>query len=205
MITALILIPLVGALFVSASREHQARGVALGFNGVTALIALAMWRNYDSTSGGLQLIEQHDWIPSIGAQYLLGIDGFSLLLVLLTSIVFPFALVAQRGSRGLCALMLVMQSALYGTFTAHNFVLWFLFYEMSLIPSFLLIKLYGGEKRDRAATKFFLYTFLGSVAMLLGFLGVYFASGTFDFRNFAYLGQTQFLTGGLAWLAFAGI
>jgi NADH:ubiquinone oxidoreductase subunit 4 (chain M) len=67
------------------------------------------------------------------------------------------------------------------TFTAQNFVLWFLFYEMSLIPGFLLIKIWGGENRDRAATKFFLYTFLGSVAMLLSFLGIYFAKGTFDF------------------------
>src|SRR4028118_1911136 len=108
-------------------------------------------------------------------------------------------------SRGFCALMLLTQAALYGTFTAQNFILWFLFYEMSLIPSFLLIKLWGGEKRDRAATKFFVYTFLGSVAMLLGMLGVYFASGTFDFANFGFLGRTQFLTGTLAWLAFAGI
>ena len=69
--------------------------------------------------------------------------------------------------RGFSALMLVMQSALYGTFTAQNFILWFLFYEMSLIPAFLLIKIWGGENRDHAATKFFLYTFLGSVAMLL--------------------------------------
>ncbi len=101
--------------------------------------------------------------------------------MLLTSLIFPFAFLAQRMGRGFCALMLIMQAALYGTFTAQNFVLWFLFYEMSLIPAFLLIKIWGGEKRDRAATKFFVYTFLGSVAMLLSFLGIYFARGTFDF------------------------
>ena len=97
--------------------------------------------------------------------------------------------------RGFCALMLVMQSALYGTFTAQNFVLWFLFYEMSLIPGFLLIKIWGGENRDRAATKFFLYTFLGSVAMLLSFLGIYFVRGTFDFAELAGLGKTGLLHG----------
>src|SRR3712207_3930174 len=101
--------------------------------------------------------------------------------------------------------MLVTQSALYGNFTAQNFILWFLFYEMSLIPSFLLIKLWGGEKRDRAATKFFLYTFLGSVAMLLSFLGIYFVRGTFDFAALADAGQTGLLSGNVAWLAFAGI
>jgi len=99
-----------------------------------------------------------------------------------------------------------MQAALYGTFTAQNFVLWFLFYEMSLIPAFLLIKIWGGEKRDRAATKFFLYTFLGSIAMLLSFLGIYFARGTFDFAGLADLAKTgDLLTGNLKWFAFAGI
>ncbi|MGZ5553972.1 MAG: proton-conducting transporter transmembrane domain-containing protein, partial [Chthoniobacterales bacterium] len=190
MITALILIPLLGALFVSAARSHQARGTALGFNIITAIVAVTLWRNFDSSATGLQLVERHDWIPSIGAEYLVGLDGLSLLLVLLVSLVFPFALLAQRAPRGQCALMLVMQSALYGTFTAQNFILWFLFYEMSLIPSFLLIKIWGGEKRDRAATKFFLYTFLGSVAMLLAFLGIYFARGTFDFAALAGLGKS---------------
>jgi NADH-quinone oxidoreductase subunit M len=102
--------------------------------------------------------------------------------------------------------MLVMQAALYGTFTAQNFLLWFLFYEMSLIPGFLLIRIWGGAKRDRAATKFFLYTFLGSVAMLLSFLGIYFAKGTFDFAALAELARTgPLLDGKLAWFAFAGI
>ena len=205
MITALILLPVAGAFFVSLARQNQARGIALGFNVLSAIVAFASWRNFDTTAPGLQLVERHAWVPTIGAEYLVGIDGLSLLLVLLTSLIFPFALLAQRGSRGFCALMLLMQSALYGTFTAQNFVLWFLFYEMSLIPAFLLIKIWGDENRDRAATKFFVYTFLGSVAMLLSFLGIYFARGTFDFVALADLGKTGLLTGNLAWLAFAGI
>src|SRR5205085_275353 len=83
-------------------------------------------------------------------------------------------------------------------FTAQNFVLWFLFYEMSLIPAFLLIKIWGGENRDRAATKFFLYTFLGSVAMLLSFLWIYFAKSTFDFAALAVLGKNGLLQGKVA-------
>ncbi len=132
-------------------------------------------------------------------------DGLSLLLVLLTSIVVPFALLAQPMSRGFCALVLFTQAALYGTFTAQNFILWFLFYEMSLIPSFLLIKLWGGANRDRAATKFFVYTFLGSVAMLLAFLGIYFARGTFDFATLAQMGKTGLFRGNGIWFAFFGI
>ena len=151
------------------------------------------------------MVERQVWIPSIGAEYLVGIDGLSLLLVLLTSLIFPFAFLVQRTGRGFCALMLLMQSALYGTFTAQNFVLWFLFYEMSLIPAFLLIKIWGGENREIAATKFFLYTFLGSVAMLLSFLGIYFAKGTFDFAQLATLGREGLLSRNFTWLAFVGI
>lgn len=205
MITALILLPVAGALFVGVARPNYARGVALVFNVLTAIVAFTLWRDFDTTAAGLQFVERHAWIPSIGAEYLVGIDGLSLLLVLLTSIIFPFAFLAQRTGRGFCALMLLMQSALYGTFTAQNFVLWFLFYEMSLIPAFLLIKIWGGENRDRASTKFFVYTFLGSVAMLLSFLGIYFTRGTFDFAALADMGKTGLLTGNLAWLAFAGI
>jgi NADH-quinone oxidoreductase subunit M len=205
MITALILIPLFGAFAVCVWPHTNARPIALIFNAITATLAFMLWRNFDATATGLQMVERHTWIPAIGAEYLVGIDGLSLLLVLLTSIIIPFAFLVQRMDRGFCALMLVTQSALYGTFTAQNFVLWFLFYEMSLIPAFLLIKIWGGENRDRAATKFFLYTFLGSVAMLLSFLGIYFAKGTFDFTQLAGLGKHGLLSGNVAWLAFAGI
>ena len=205
MITALILVPLLGAFAVCVWPNTNARPIALIFNAVTATLALMLWRNFDATATGLQMVERHVWIPAIGAEYLLGIDGLSLLLVLLTSIIIPFAFFVQRMDRGFCALMLVTQSALYGAFTAQNFVLWFLFYEMSLIPAFLLVKIWGGENRDRAATKFFLYTFLGSVAMLLSFLGIYFVKGTFDFAQLAGLGKQGLLSGNVAWLAFAGI
>lgn len=205
LITALIFIPLLGAFAVHVWPHTNGRPVALMFNIISAACAFMLWRNFDPTVTGLQLIERHVWIPAIDAEYLVGVDGLSLLLVLLASLVIPFAFLAQRMDRGFCALMLIMQAALYGTFTAQNFVLWFLFYEMSLIPAFLLIKIWGGENRDRAATKFFLYTFLGSVAMLLAFLGIYFARGTFDFATLAALGKSGLLTGKLAWLAFAGV
>ena len=208
LITAIIFVPLIGALAVCTWPHGGGRPIALMFNVISAACALALWRNFDATAAGLQFVERHAWIPAVGAEYLVGIDGLSLLLVLLTSLIIPFAFLAQPvagSSRAFYATMLVMQSALYGTFTAQNFVLWFLFYEMSLIPAFLLIKIWGGENRDRAATKFFLYTFLGSVAMLLSFLGIYFAKGTFDFAALAGLGKNGLLTGKLAWLAFAGI
>src|SRR5438552_10609417 len=207
MLTAIICIPLLGALAVWVWPQRNCRVIALIFNAISAACALGLWREFDATGTGMQFVERHAWIPAINAEYLVGVDGLSLLLVLLTSLIVPFAFVARPtpGGRGFDATMLVMQSALYGTFTAQNFVLWFLFYEMSLIPAFLLIKIWGGENRDRAATKFFLYTFLGSVAMLLSFLGIYFAKGTFDFAQLAGLGKQGLLSGNVAWLAFAGI
>jgi NADH-quinone oxidoreductase subunit M len=205
MISWLILIPLLGSIALYIGRPIAARVIALIFNALAAVYAIMLWQSFDPAAGGLQVVERHAWIPAIGAEYLVGIDGLSLLLIVLTSIVFPFALLAQRVDRNFCALMLLTQSALYGTFTAQNFVLWFLFYEMSLIPAFLLIKIWGGKNRDRAATKFFLYTFLGSVAMLLSFLGIYFAKGTFDFATLTSLGKSGLLTGNMRWLAFAGI
>ncbi len=206
LITILILLPLIGALFVSVARESAARVIALGFCALSAITAFYIWRHFDAASAGVQLAQRHPWIPSIGAEYFVGVDGLSLLLVVLTSLVFPFALVARRMTRGAYALLLVMQSALYGNFTAQNFLLWFLFYEMSLVPGFLLIKIWGGEKRDWAGTKFFLYTFLGSVAMLLAFLGIYFAKGSFDFAALTEMARSgPLLSGNIAWIAFAGI
>jgi NADH-quinone oxidoreductase subunit M len=206
LITVLILLPLIGALVVALAAQSAARVLALGFNALSAITAFYVWRHFDSSAVGMQLAEHYTWIPSIGAEYFVAVDGLSLLLVVLTTLVFPFAFLAGRLSRGACALLLVMQAALYGNFTAQNFVLWFLFYEMSLIPGFLLIKIWGGANRDWAATKFFLYTFLGSVAMLLAFLGIYFSKGTFDFAALTDLARTgPLLNGKIAWVAFAGI
>ena len=205
MITFLILIPLLGAMALYVGRPINPRTIALAFTALAGFYTLMLWHSFDRSVTGLQMLERHAWMPGIGAEYLVGVDGFSMLLILLTSLLFPFALLAQTSDRGFCALMLVMQSALYGTFTAQNFLIWFLFYEMSLIPAFLLIRLWGGDKRDRAATKFFVYTFLGSVAMLLSFLAIYLAKGTFDFVALSNLGKAGILTGTMSWLAFAGI
>src|SRR5712691_12560417 len=124
LITALIFIPLLGAFAVCVWPSTTARPIALVFNVVSAACALLLWRAFDTAATGLQFVERHAWIPTIGAEYLVGVDGLSLLLVLLTSLIIPFAFFAQRAGTGFCALMLLMQSALYGTFTAQNFILW---------------------------------------------------------------------------------
>ncbi|HEX4085073.1 MAG TPA: NADH-quinone oxidoreductase subunit M [Chthoniobacteraceae bacterium] len=201
----LILIPLIGALAVTALPQKVSRGLALCFTAAAGAAALCILGRFDSAAGGLQMILRHAWIPAIGAEFFLGIDGLSLLLLLLTAIIIPFGLFAGNRDRAFCALMLVLESALFGTFTAQNFILWFLFYEMSLLPAFLLIRNWGDENSTRAATKFFIFTFAGSAVMLLGFLAIYLHAGTFDFVQLAALGRRGILSGPLAWVAFIGI
>jgi NADH-quinone oxidoreductase subunit M len=212
-LTSLFLIPLVGALIVGVLPRSMARPMALVCNLLAAVFTLLLWHRFDSTNGALQLVERHNWVPAIGAEYLVGADGFSLLLVVLTSLIVPFALLAQPCGRSFCALMLLLQATLYGTFIAQNFVLWFLFYEASLLPAFFLIKIWGDANRDTASTKFFVYTFVGSVGILLGFLAIYFVTGTFDFGKLTELGRngqvgtalTGHFGGVVLWLVFAGI
>jgi NADH-quinone oxidoreductase subunit M len=206
MITALILIPLIGALLVAVLPRAVSRTATLAIITAAAAVVAYIMLFFNTGLGGLQLVEMATWVPSIGADYLVAVDGLSLLLVLLTTLVVPFGLIASKNpTRGFCSLMLLTMGALYGTFTAHNFILWFLFYEMSLIPAFLLIKLWGGEKRDAAATQFFVFTFLGSVAMLVAMLGVYHTAGTFNFHEFGPIGQNGLLTGTAGWLMFTGV
>src|SRR5215510_9335395 len=125
-------------------------------------------------------------------------DGLSLLMVLLTALVVPMATLAswkiEERVPIYFALVLFLQSGLFGTFTALNFFHWFIFWELSLIPAFFLIKLWGGPNRSSAATQFFVYTMVGSVAMLLAFMAIFVATGKFDFTELAEMGRTGTLT-----------
>ncbi|MFU8847255.1 MAG: complex I subunit 4 family protein [Opitutales bacterium] len=189
----LILFPLLGALAVAAGPDGAARRIALVFSaGSLALAVLALLR-FDVTVAGLQMVYRADWIPTLGAEWFFGADGLSLLLVLLTGLVTPFALWASPRNpdapRLFYSLMLLLQSAVLGVFLTLNFVPWFLFWELSLIPAFILIKQWGGPKSGAAAYQFFLYTMTGSIAMLLAFLAIFAATGSFDFMVLAQLGQ----------------
>jgi len=162
---------------------------------------LGLWFSF-VPSGGIQWIERHAWIPSLGVDYHLGVDGLGLVLVLLAAIVPAFAIwsgeVPATQPKLYYSLFLGLQSGLFGAFTALNFFHWFIFWELSLIPAFFLIKLWGGPQRGRAATQFFVYTLFGSVAMLLAFQVIFLATGTFDFVQLAELGRTGALTERLA-------
>jgi NADH-quinone oxidoreductase subunit M len=194
-ITLLTVIPLFGAIAVAGvgrGNGRLARNLALGLSFGALALALVMWKTFDAASGAFQFEEHHDWIPTLGIQYRVAVDGLGLLMVLLTAIVTPMAILASAhltrpaatpyGIPSIfCpqlyfALVLLLQAGLFGTFTALNFFHWFLFWELTLIPAFFLIRLWGGAQRAAAATQFFVYTLVGSVALLLVFLAIFVAT-----------------------------
>ena len=204
-LTALTLVPVVGGMIVvglSGEQKKLSRRLAFLFSLISLAVTALIWANFDSTATELQLVERHDWIPTLGIQYFVGIDGLGLVMILLTAVVVPMALLASRNVEEKApiyfALFLFLQAGLFGTFTALNFFHWFIFWELSLIPAFFLIKLWGGRQRSAAATQFFIYTMVGSVTLLLSFLAIYQAAGTFDFLRLGELARSGELTSALS-------
>jgi NADH-quinone oxidoreductase subunit M len=200
-LTILILVPLFGGIIVAglgAEQRRLARGLTLAFSLVALTGALCLWKHFDAASGDLQFVEKHAWVPSLGIEYRLGVDGLGLLMVLLTAIVVPLSILASwridDRAHIYNALVLWLQAGLFGTFTALNFFHWFLFWELVLIPAFFLIKLWGGPRRGPAATQFFIYTMVGSVTLLLSFLAIRLATGSFDFIELADMAKRGEIT-----------
>jgi len=210
LITTLTAVPVIGALGVlslGAQNRTLARGMALTFSFIALAMTLILWHQFNPASGELQFEELHTWIPAIGVQYHVGIDGLGLLMLLLSAIVPLMSIAAswqvQERTSLYFSLILFLQSGLFGTFTALNFFHWFIFWELSLIPAFFLIRLWGGPQRDAAATQFFVYTMVGSVALLLAFLAIFQCTGKFDFIALSELARNgqliPALAGNLGW------
>lgn len=207
LLSILTFLPTTGALLLFALPRRQSHIVAL----ITALLSLflthVIWHHFNPASGIMQVEELHTWIPALSVQYRLGIDGLGLLMLLLTAIVTPIGIFASwnidKNARLYFALILLLQTCLFGTFTALNFIHWFFYWELGLIPSFFLIALWGGPKARAAATQFLVYTMVGSVTLLLAFLAIFQGTGTFDFTVLTYLAETHVLMPAvLAHLAF---
>ena len=195
-ISCLTIVPLVGAIAVlalGARSPKLARALALVFAFLALAITLVLWHRFNPASGGLQFEEIHAWIPALGVEYHVGIDGLGLLMLALSAIIVPMAMAAswpiQERVPLYFSLILMLEAGLFGTFTALNFFHWFLFWELSLIPAFFLIRLWGGSQRAVAATQFFVYTMAGSVALLLAFLAIFLCTGKFDFMDLAELAR----------------
>ena len=193
LVTLVLLIPLIGFfLILFFQREEQTETIkwtALVTSIVTFFASLLLWAGFDGSQASLQFVNRWDWIPQYGISFYLGIDGLSLLLVILTTFIMPLAILSsfrvhvlhERGRVKLYFLfMLLLEWAMLGVFMVQDLFLFYIFWEVSLVPMYFLIGIWGAERRVYAAVKFFLYTMAGSLLMLLAILYVGSNAGTFS-------------------------
>jgi NADH-quinone oxidoreductase subunit M len=174
---ALVLLPLLGVVPVLLGPVSQAKRMALVVTLLEFLVSLGLWWVLDPTRGTLQLISNTPWIPSWGIGYLVGIDGISLVMVLLTTALMPISVLASwrqitREERGFYALMLTLLTGLVGVFIALDLFVFYIFFELMLIPMYFIIGIWGGANRLYAAIKFFIYTMAGSLLMLVAIVAL---------------------------------
>ncbi len=172
---ALVLLPLLGVLPVLLGGEAGAKWTALVITTIEFLLSIGLWWALDPASGGLQLVSAAPWIPNWGISYRVGVDGISLVMVLLTTALMPLSVLASwhyitRRERGFYALMLVLLTGMVGVFIALDLFLFYIYFEVMLIPMYFIIGIWGGTNRLYAAIKFFIYTMSGSLLMLVAIL-----------------------------------
>ena len=202
-LTYMTFIPLLGAAVVLAlPRDNHAliKWVAVGATVPPLLMAIWLYINFDRTAAGFQFMQQASWIPSFNIQYVVGVDGISITMVLLTALLCFLCMIASWGIdkavKGYFALFLLLDTGMMGVFCALDFFLFFVFWEVMLLPMYFLIGIWGGPRREYAAIKFFLYTLLGSALMLLALLAFYFnvtdpSTGQHTFSMLAMMNQAN--------------
>ena len=184
-------LPLAGAFIIMMVRGEEevvarnARWTALWTSLITFALSLVLWVRFDKSSAEFQFVERVDWLPDFGVSYHMGVDGISVLFVLLSTLLTPICILASWDSvktrvREYMVAFLVLESMMVGMFCALDFVVFYIFFEAVLIPMFLIIGVWGGARRVYAAFKFFLYTLAGSLLMLLALLALWYHAGTTD-------------------------
>jgi NADH-quinone oxidoreductase subunit M len=205
-------LPLVGALFVLVARGNReslaqtARVVALATTVVNLVVALIIWARFDGSTPAFQFVEETAWLGN-GITYRVGVDGISMLFVVLTAGLMPFCILASWKSVNdrvpeYMIAFLLLETMMIGVFTSLNLVLFYVFFEGGLIPMFLIIGVWGGPRRVYASFKFFLYTLLGSLLMLLAILSIYFQTGTTDIETLIRTAHFTPAMQAWLWLAF---
>ncbi len=209
-LSSLILLPIVGVLFLFFTKDKDgnnltAKYVALFTTIVNFLISIYLWLLFDPTTSAFQFVEERIWIKDF-INYKVGVDGISILFILLTTFITPLCIVSVNNTvknrlRDFLIAILIMESFMIGVFCALDLIVFYLFFEAGLIPMFLIIGIWGGPKRVYSAFKFFLYTLLGSVLMLVAIISIYWISGTTDVIKLYELGIDAKYQN-LLWLAF---
>ena len=191
LLSLVIWLPIIGGLLVLAAGKNDVlvRWLALVFSSLTFLVSLPLYTGFDSSTYKMQFVEGASWVPTFNVNYSLGIDGISMPLILLTSFTTVLVVIAsweviQRRVSQYMAAFLIMEGLMIGVFCALDAVLFYVFWEFMLLPMFLIIGIWGGQRRVYAAIKFFLYTFLGSVLLLVAILYLYFQSDSFSILDF---------------------
>src|SRR5215510_13073083 len=192
LLTILILLPTAGALalvlysFASSRREEHYRWIALVVTVATFAASLLLLRGVGASGAEFRFEENVSWIGAISARYHLAVDGISIWLVILTTLLMPISILSSwtaihKRQLAYYVFLLILQSAMTGVFVSLDLLLFYLFFEASLVPMFFLIGIWGGERRVYAAIKFFIYTNVGSLLMLVGIIALYFTYHTFDY------------------------
>ncbi len=210
-LSSLILLPIIGALFLffgslsSTKNQQTIKYVALFVTLANFLISIYLWYQFDKSTYEFQFVEDKEWLKGF-INYKVGIDGISILFVILTTFIAPICIISVNNTvkfrlKDFLISILIMESLMIGVFCSLDLVIFYLFFEGGLIPMFLIIGIWGGERRVYSAFKFFLYTLLGSVLMLVAIIVIYLTTGTTDIVKLYSLGITSEYQN-LLWLAF---
>src|SRR5210317_1899510 len=194
--------PVIGAAviaFIPSERKEIIKTVAAAAAAVPLVLAVQLFMNFDRSTAGFQFVEHYTWIKSFNIEYFMAVDGLSVPLVLLTAFLSFLCVIAswgiEKAVKGYFSLFLIWEAGMFGVFCALDFFLFYVFWEVMLLPMYFLIGIWGGPRREYAAIKFFLYTLAGSVLMLIALIAVYLFSGpagerTFDILKLGELAQS---------------
>ena len=209
-ISALILLPTIGSLFLFFSKSNNENNstvkyVALFTSLVNFLLSIYLWYLFDQNTSEFQFVEDREWLAGF-VNYKVGVDGISILFIILTTFITPLCIISVNNSikkrlRDFLIAILIMESFMIGVFCSLDLIVFYLFFEAGLIPMFLIIGIWGGPKRVYSAFKFFLYTLLGSILMLVAIISIYWITGTTDVVKLYELGIDPKYQN-LLWLAF---
>ena len=210
-LSSLILLPSIGALFIlliknnPKSKHNSAKYVALFTSFANFILSIYLWYLFDNTSSEFQFIESHEWLKGF-VNYKVGIDGISILFIILTTLITPLCIISVNRSinnniKDFLLAILIMETLMIGVFCSLDLVIFYLFFEGGLIPMFLIIGIWGGNRRVYSAFKFFLFTLLGSIFMLIAIISIYWITNTTDITELYFLGIPPKYQN-LLWLAF---
>jgi NADH-quinone oxidoreductase subunit M len=200
LLSVLVWLPIIGAVIVlaigSGARAPLAKQVALGTSILTFIFSIPLYTSFSTGTAAMQFVERVSWIASLNAEYALGVDGISMPLVLLTTFLTPLVVIAgwqviKTRPAQYFAAFLILEGLMIGVFAALDALLFYVFWEAMLVPMFIIIGIWGGERRVYATVKFFLYTFLGSVFMLVALIYMYLKAGDYSIASFQTLPLTM--------------